>query len=84
MQIERIQSRGPEREIPYRNNEGFYELGDPEKGLDLWHRTEHAVRVSTIEAAAELIEKHKHGIRMYAPGKQPSLIRHNRVRIIRP
>jgi len=84
MRIERIKPRCPSGEYPYQAGEGLFELGDPNLGQRFWHLSKNAIRVKTIEKAAELIENRHFGIRMHCAGKRPSLISRGGIRIVRP
>jgi hypothetical protein len=84
MRIERIKPRCPNGEYPYQAGEGLFELGDPALGERFWHLSKNAIRVNTVEKAAELIESCRFGIRMHCAGKRPSLIRPVGIRIVRP
>ena len=84
MRIERIKPRCPSGEYPYQTGEGLFELGDPNLGDRFWHLSKNAIRVKTVEKAAELIENRRCGIRMHCAGKRPSLVRPVGIRIVRP
>ncbi len=74
VRIERIRPRSPKGEQPYQTKRGDYELADPSLGPE-WHKAQNATRVKTLEEAADLIEHGGLAIRMFCPGKRPSLIR---------
>lgn len=81
MKIERLFPRTPQGEEPWKNKNGYYELADPKLGKNFHHK-ENAIPVQTLEEAAHLIQTKGFAIRMYAPGKPPSLICRDSLRII--
>lgn len=81
MRIERKKPRCPSGERPYITKDGYYILGDPQRG-GVWHLAENAIYAKSIEDAAVLIEAQGMGIRMHCAGKRASLIRPSGLRII--
>jgi hypothetical protein len=81
IRIERVMPRAGIAEQPVRDSRG-YRLGDPRHG-SMKHHAANEVAVSTLEAAAELIERQGFSLRMGGPGKRGSLISPKSLRIIR-
>lgn len=80
VRIERVRPRDGLNEQPVETPKG-YELVDrriPERR----HHVENSTFVRSIEEAAYLVEQ-GYAIRMYAPGKRPSLISPSSLRVIR-
>jgi hypothetical protein len=80
VRIERTKPRCPDGEAPHQTSRG-YELADPQKGRE-WHFAKNAIRVKSLDEAADLIESRGFAIRMSCPGKRPSLILPGNLRVI--
>lgn len=80
VRIERVSSRPGVVEEPRHTSRG-YQLADPRHG-SAKHHAENAVFVTTLEEAAELVEK-GFSLWMGAEGKRASLISPGSLRIIR-
>lgn len=80
IRIERIQPRDGLKEEPIETDRGF-ELVDPRIPSDR-HHVKNSTFVKSIEEAAYLVEQ-GFSIRMTAPGKRPSLISSQSLRVVR-
>lgn len=80
IRIERINPRDGRDEEPVRTSRGF-ELVDPRISSDR-HHVKNSTFVSSIEEAAYLVEQ-GFSLRMAQPGKRPSLIASQSLKVVR-
>jgi hypothetical protein len=79
--IERVSPRDGIAERPVCNVKGF-KLADPKYGNEM-HHAKFAVYVTTLDEAADLIEKNQFSLWMVRQGKRASLISPSSLRIFR-
>ena len=82
VKIERIKSRPGSVEVPWPDANKSFQLASPDLPTKLRNLVAHSTPAKTIEEAADLVDR-KYALRMFAPGKRPSLISYRSLRVTR-